>query len=181
MALSDKNKRLLLGAALLLTLGISGWLGMDGNENGVDIVETAKPAAARRTAAPARAEPALPVLAQVRGADAGEAQGEDIFKSHSWFVAPAHRPVKAAVAVPPPAPEPAAAPVPPPLPFTYVGSVQENGRTVVFLAKEQRLYTVHKGDVIDGQYRLEDVGKGRIEFIYLPLNAKQILAIRGAS
>jgi hypothetical protein len=190
MALSEKNKRLMLGGALLLTLALSAWLGMDKPEDGADVVEAtkspvAKSTASKRVAAPLRVEPALPVLAKVRATDESEPQGDDIFKSRNWYVAPPPSGHGQAVAIAPAAPIPEQAPpapVPPPLPFTYLGTVQENGRTVFFLAKEQRLYTVRKGEVFDGrQYRLEDAGQGRIEFIYLPLNAKQTLAIKGAS
>lgn len=177
MALPVEKRRLMLGGALLLTLAASAWLGlgMDKAEDGADIVEVAKPASAKRNAAPALS---LPVLAEVRATTGSEQQGEskqqaaDVFKSHSWFVAPPpSRPVQAAV-VPP---------APPPLPFTYLGTVQDGGHTVVFLAREQRLYTVRKGEVIDGQYRLEDESRGRIVLVYLPLNTRQTLIIKGAS
>lgn len=177
MALPVEKRRLMLGAALLLTLAVSTWLGMDQEET--EIVELAKPVSANRNTAPRRAAPELPlpVLAEVRATAGSEQQGEskqqaaDVFKSHSWFVAP-----------PPSRPQAAAVPpAPPPLPFTYLGSVQDGGHTVVFLAREQRLYTVRKGEVIDGQYRLEDESRGRIVLVYLPLNTRQTLIIKGAS
>lgn len=174
MALPVETRRLMLGAALLLTLAVSAWMGMDQAEEEAEIVELAKPVSANRNTAPRRAAPELPlpVLAEVRATSGSEQHADDVFKSHSWFVAPPpSRPVQAAV-VPP---------APPPLPFTYLGNVQEGGYTVVFLSKAQRLYTVRKGEIFDGQYRLEDVGSGRIELVYLPLNAKQILVIKGVS
>lgn len=179
MALTVEKKRLMLGGALLLTLAASAWLGldMDQAEDGGDVVAPAKPSSAKRGITPRHAAPALslPVLAQVRAGsrpqDETGRQADDVFEPHSWFVAPP----------PPPRPAEAAAvvPVPPPLPFTYLGSVQDGGQTVVFLAKGQRLFTVRKGEVFDGQYRLEDEGKGRIELVYLPLNVKQILVTKG--
>lgn len=182
MALPVEKRQLMLGGALLLTLAVSAWLGlgMDQAEDGAEIVELAKPVSANRNAASRRAAPelSLPVLAEVRATAGSEQQGEskqqaaDVFEPHSWFVAPPpSRPVQAAVVLP----------APPPLPFTYLGTVQDGGHTVVFLAKEQRLYTVRKGEVIDGQYRLEDESRGRIVLVYLPLNTRQTLVIKGAS
>ena len=185
-----EKKRLLLGGELLLTVGAAVWLGLADDKTGdvVDIVKAAKPQAiAKHNANVHRAGPvlSLPVLAQSQeqdlkdasGKEAGDrqAQAADIFKSHAWYV-------------PPPLSKPsrleqaeAAPPAPPPLPFTFLGIVEDDGHTVVFLAKEQRLYTVRKGEVFDGQYRLEDESSGRIEFVYLPLNVKQTLVIKGAS
>jgi hypothetical protein len=181
MALPVEKNRLMLGGALLLTMGVSAWLGlMDQTEEAADVVEIAKPVSAKRDVQPRRAASAvaLPVLAEARsGGENGQQgknkqQAEDAFKSHSWFVPP------------PPPPRPvqavAAPPAPPPLPFSYLGNVQDGEHMVVFLAKGQRLYTVRKGEVFDGQYRLEDVGNGRIELVYLPLNAKQNLVLKGA-
>jgi len=178
-----EKKRLLLGGALLLTVGTSVWLNLeDGKAGDTDgVVEVVKSQAIAKNKADRHpAEPALflPVLADAHGknpedADGKPSQATDIFKSHAWYVPP-----------PPPSPDqPVAAepPAPPPLPFTYLGKMDDDGHTVFFLAKQQRLYTVRKGEVFDGQYRLEDEGKGRIEFIYLPLNTKQTLVIKGAS
>lgn len=174
MALPVEKKRLMLGGALLLTLGLSAWLalGMDNAEDGSDVVEVAKPALDKRNATPRRAERALslPIIANVRATGETERHAADIFKSHSWIVSPPARLAQVAVV-----------PTPPPLPFTYLGTVQDDGHAIVFLARDQRLYTVRKGEVFDSQYRLEDEGRDRIELVYLPLNAKQTLVIQGAS
>lgn len=174
MARVVKKNGLVLGGALLLTLGISAWLGMDNESEVADVVEVVKQASAKQNARPRSAEPALtlPVLAEERANAENKRRAADIFKPHAWFVAPSPTHAGPVVAAPP---------APPPLPFTYLGTVEDGGRTVVFLAKEQKLYTVHKGEVFAGQYRLEDESKGRIEIVYLPLNAKQVLVIKGAS
>ncbi|MBY0577318.1 MAG: hypothetical protein K2P67_12095 [Gallionellaceae bacterium] len=178
MALSVGKKRLILGGALLLTLATSAWLGMGQAGDKADVAELAKPASAKLGAAPRRTASvsSLPILAKARAEseqeDESEPEATDAFKPHSWFVAPPPpRPVKAEVVVP----------VPPSLPFTYLGTVQDGERRIVFLAKGERLYTVSKGEIFDGQYRLEDEGRGRIELVYLPLNAKQILVTKGVS
>lgn len=174
MALSVESRRLILGAALLLTVVVSAWMGTGQAEEEAEIVEPAKPVHADRDNVPRRAAPALPlpVLAEARAAAGDERQAGDVFESHRWFVAPPP-PRQVQVAVAPPAP--------PPLPFTYLGAVRDDGRTTVFLVKEQRLYTVRNGEVFDGKYRMESDGNGRIELVYLPLNARQILVAKGAS
>lgn len=174
MALFSGKRRLVLGGTLLLTLGASAWVSMEAGkaEDATDIVEAATPGSAKRGAAPHRAAPSLslPVLAQARANGESGRRAADLFKPQNRPVLP---PRPAQVVVAPPAP--------PPLPFTYLGSAQDNGRKVIFLARQQRLYTVRKGEIIDGQYRLEDEGGGRIELVYLPLNARQLLAAKGAS
>lgn len=189
MTLSVGKKRLMLGGALLLTLGASAWLNMNHVEEEVEVVAPAKSISAKRNNAP---ELSLPVLANAHAGKNNERQASDVFKSHRWFVppppplspptppTPPPRPVE--VVVTPPVEVVVAPPMAPPLPFIYLGSVQDGGNKVVFLAKGQHLYTVRKGEVFDGQYRLEDEGNGRIELVYLPLNIKQIIVTtKGAS
>ena len=105
MALPVDKKQWMLGGALLLTLGVSAWvgLGMDKAEDAPDVVEAAKPASLKRNAAPHRAEAlSLPVLANVRAAGESEQQADDLFKSHSWIVIPPpHLLAKGEVAPPP--------------------------------------------------------------------------------
>lgn len=92
----------------------------------------------------------------------------DIFAIRSWT---------------PPAP-PSAKPAPPPppqapsLPFRFVGQIDDGpeGRAFI-LADSQRVYTVSPGDSIDERYRLEKFENGQLHFLYLPMNAHQVLSI----
>lgn len=77
--------------------------------------------------------------------------------------------------LPPPIPEPPPAPVAPPLPFRYSGMLEDGGPPAVFLSQRDELRAVRAGDVLDGRYRVTAVGRGRVDFIYLPLNAPQSL------
>jgi hypothetical protein len=180
-----EKKRLLLGGALLLTVGASVWLGLENDtaDDTVDVVQVVKPKATPKHDAHHKMPAfSLPILAKTQDRDASgnntadkQSKVADMFKSHTWYVPPpppTHSTREQAIAAPP---------EPPPLPFTYLGIVEDDGHKVVFLAREQRLYTVSKGEVFDGQYRLEGESKGRIEIVYLPLNVKQILVIKGAS
>jgi hypothetical protein len=95
------------------------------------------------------------------------AQAGDIFRRQSWAPPP------------PPAPSKLPPPSPPPLQFKYVGRVTEGDETRVFLALAERNYIVRPGENIDSQYRMDEVNDHAITLTYLPLNAKQMLAIAG--
>jgi len=112
-------------------------------------------------------------------ASMGEGTKKDAFGSKNWKPAP---PVKKTVRVRPqmPATEAVAAPPPPsppPLPFTYLGRMVDGGVTTVFLATAQGNLMAKAGDVIQNQYRLEQVTDTSLTLIYLPLNAQQQMSL----
>jgi len=96
-------------------------------------------------------------------ADEESAARIDPFRSKSWFVAPP----------PPPPPKPVA----PPLPFQFLGKVIEDGEIRVFLHHQGKHIVAKLGDVINGIYSVEEIGGGRMTFLYQPLKEKQILSI----
>ena len=71
---------------------------------------------------------------------------------------------------------PAPAPTAPPLPYKYLGQLREQGRTVVFLARDDAPVMAKAGEVIDGSYRVERISESEVEFTYLPLATRQILS-----
>lgn len=92
------------------------------------------------------------------------------------------RPFPAAAADPfaarswaPPAPVKARAPVAPPLPYAYFGRITEGGAPRVFLQRGERTYTVARGDVLDRDYRVEEIAPAAVTFTYLPLAQRQVL------
>ena len=94
------------------------------------------------------------------------------FESKSWYVPPP----------PPPPPKPAPPPPPPvptapPLPFIFLGQYQDSDKPVILLLKQDRIYTVKVGDVIDGTYRVEGIVGTTLGLTYLPLKIKQIINI----
>jgi hypothetical protein len=92
------------------------------------------------------------------------AQAEaDLFASKSWYVAPP----------PPPPPKPVA----PPFPYQYAGSMQDGDELVLFVTLGQRNYLVRKGDLLGGNYRLDEVDNHMAVFTYLPLKEQQRLQI----
>lgn len=70
-----------------------------------------------------------------------------------------------------------APPTAPPLPFLYMGKMIENGELTVFLTRNNKPYVVHRGDVLDSEYRVNAVNPLLVEFTYLPLQQVQALNI----
>lgn len=67
-------------------------------------------------------------------------------------------------------------PVAPPLPFKYFGRLTENGKSEIYVMRDQDLLTVVPGLNL-GDYRVDQVGQNQISFTYLPLKTKQTLDI----
>jgi hypothetical protein len=162
-----------LGAGALLQL-LTGSMG-----NGVDGESAlAPPVVAAEKSSPtraARAAPPLPssnvsVLLELAHRAADAAQAGELFAPRSWYSPPPPPP--------PPAPAPEAAPVAPPLPYTVLGSYTDSDNTTIyFVAREDRVYDVKPGDVLDQTYNVEAVENGQLVFVYKPLNVRQYLPI----
>jgi hypothetical protein len=112
-------------------------------------------------------------VATLRSKETARRPARDAFGSKSFYVAPPPTPVRADAAPPPPSA--------PPLPFRYVGLIQEEGALTLFLESGERLYSVKVGDVIDGNYRVEEISPQGVEFLYLPMNMRQSLNIENPS
>jgi hypothetical protein len=67
-------------------------------------------------------------------------------------------------------------PTAPPLPFKYFGRLTENGKSEIYVMRDQDLLTVVPGLNL-GDYRVDQVGENQISFTYLPLKTKQTLDI----
>jgi hypothetical protein len=91
-------------------------------------------------------------------------QADDAFQTRSW-------------APPPPvAKAPPAKPVAPPLPYSFSGLMEdEHGRTL-FLRRGDALLVGHEHDVVDANYRVEEIGDTSAVLTYLPLKERQVLA-----
>lgn len=83
------------------------------------------------------------------------------------------------MAMGPPLPPPP--PVAPPLPFTAVGAISgegvTDGKLVAFIKQQDQLLLVRAGDTVGQTYRVDSVTSQRIEFTYLPLMQRQVLAL----
>jgi hypothetical protein len=102
-----------------------------------------------------------------RTADASHASA--LFAPKSWYTPPPP---------PPPAPQVEVVPTAPPLPFTFLGSFTDaSNETVYFLTRDDRVYDVKPGDVIDSIYSVAAVENGQLVILYKPLDTRQMLAI----
>jgi len=83
-------------------------------------------------------------------------------------------------AAPPPPPAPAPKPVAPPFPYTYIGGLLDGDlRTGFFTpAAGGRVVAVHKGDTLDGVYRVDDMTDTQMTLTYLPLDEAMAVALR---
>lgn len=81
------------------------------------------------------------------------------------------RPLVPVVTAPPP-------PQAPPLPFRFLGRVHDPERGNAFmLTAGDRVLSVKAGDVLDGQYLVEEYRDGQLHFLYQPMNIRQTLFV----
>jgi hypothetical protein len=81
---------------------------------------------------------------------------------------------------PPPVPAPVAAapaepvrPAPPPLPYRFAGRLHVGNAVEVYLTKGEELVPVKKGDKLDGQYRVERIGRTEMTLVHLASGARE--------
>ena len=66
----------------------------------------------------------------------------------------------------------------PPFPFKYAGvQRQSSGRTIYFLIKDNKLYTVEVGQILDTVYSIDGEEGGQLTVTYLPLDRKQTISM----
>jgi hypothetical protein len=63
-----------------------------------------------------------------------------------------------------------------PFEYRYVGRMEVEGRPTVHLTKDEKLYPVKVGDVLDGQFRVEGIKSDGLELTYLPRKRRQFVA-----
>ena len=66
----------------------------------------------------------------------------------------------------------------PPFPFKYAGVQRQlSGRTIYFLTKDNKLYTVEVGQILDTVYSIDGEEGGQLTVTYLPLDRKQTISM----
>lgn len=154
------RRQLMLGAALVATLGAVWWASTLEQESDAapdQVAATSRPASRGATTAGPRS---LAVLVAPRP-PLPELQG--------FLQARSLQP-------PPPPPPPPPKPRAPTLPFQFVGALDEDGGRAVFLLEGTQVHMVRPGDTLGGRYRVERITATSVEFIYLPLKERQSLA-----
>ena len=90
-----------------------------------------------------------------------------LFSSHSWQ-SPASRSAAISAASP-------VTPGPPPMPYRFAGTLVQDGKLQVLLAKGDAVIPVQEGETIDGEYRVDSIGEDQITLTYLPLKKKEVI------
>ena len=70
----------------------------------------------------------------------------------------------------------------PPFPFKFAGvQRQSSGQTIYFLIKDNKLYTVEVGQILDSVYSIDGEEGGQLNVTYLPLDRKQTISLGSAT
>lgn len=164
MLRAPMGRKSILFAALAATLIAALWGKDDEIAEPVERpTRAAAPDAPQKT--PSTSAPAA-LRSEFLQRESADLEINNIFAARSWYVPP-----------PPPKPLPPVPPTPPPMPFTYIGKLEEQGRTMVFLSSQGVNYSVKQGDRIEGTYRVEEISPQAVILTYLPLNIRQTLPI----
>lgn len=155
-----------LALALVATVVAAFWPGREGSDEVVETVRRATQSAP--VPAPAVVGDTTAQVAPVAHERLVGMQ-EDLFPSQSWV--PPAPPPKPFIAPPPPPPKP------PPLPFKYLGRWVEAGELTLFLVQGEQPILVQQGQVLSGNWRVDEITERKVVFTYLPLDMQSILGI----
>ena len=64
----------------------------------------------------------------------------------------------------------------PSFPYMFIGKLMAGEKNTVFLSKNNQVYSIAEGDVLEGVYRVERLGSDNLEVTYLPERKKLTLA-----
>lgn len=173
--MTDAKRKAILGTLLAASLAAAAYVSLQ-DESAPEPETAAPPERAARTARPATRAESSPagIAAGLGRLDRPPAQVREtgLFAAKSWYVPP-----------PPPPPQPEAPPAPPsapPVPYAYFGKMIEDGAVTAFLARQNEIFVVRKGDVIESTYRVDELTPEILTLTYLPLNTQQSFQIGGA-
>ncbi len=154
-----------LAVALVAVLVASFW---PASEDTVEVVERSRPSPDVPAATPKATEPgaAARPTGPVASAERLPRMKADLFPRQTWVPPP-----KPVVRPPPPPPSP------PPLPFKYLGRWVEDGRLTVFLMQGEQPIPVKQGEVLSGNWRVDEITARSVVFTYLPLDMQSTLGI----
>lgn len=179
-----------LGLTLVMALqpGDGDDLAVSGNERAPVPPPRAAVGDAREVAAPARRG------AQPRAAPTAEQARELAWLAAAWRGRTASRPATLAPSVPagpgpwasqqpppPPPPPPVAvveaAPQAPRFPYNWVGRYVDDVPRAVISGPAQT-WVLRRGDVLEGQWRVESIADRQMTLMYLPLNQSQSVGLK---
>ena len=165
-------RQLALGAALVVTLAATAWVATRPDDEAATVAAPARRAAVVAVAATA--------ASATTATDARQPWAEAPVAQLAAWQPPPPPP-------PPPAPPPAAAappppPVAPPAPYQMIGRFIEGEGAkaveVALLSGPNKALSVKHGDVIDGQWRVEQVSTSGVSLTWLPAKLPQNIVFR---
>lgn len=173
MAINAQQRWVLIGGALLLTLGAMYMLQEPVDESAVESTDNKR---VRPTVTEVQNKPviavneSLPDLSHkaIFVADASE-KSVDLFKKHAWYVPPPPKPIVVKIEKP--------IPTAPPVPFFYIGKLENTPQgTLIFLSLRNKLVTVIAGQEVDKVWRLDKEDANALTLTYLPLGMTKVLS-----
>ncbi len=165
MAITPKQRKWILGVGLSLT--VAAVASVSGNEEKDEVV--VKPQV-RKSRTEKKTETVIP-LESLKNRSLPQ-DVRDMFAVKSWHL---EQQAEAAKKV-------AVRPVAPALPFAFIGKmIDSDGKVVVFLSQQGRIYTVSEGDDLAGNYHVDSVRAPLMTLTYLPMKIKQTLQIGEAN
>ena len=171
----------LLGATLAATVGAALWASQWPAESDAVVAATAGSSRAPAPQTAAAAAPSMPGTAQaVNWTLAGrtEWQAASAVNTAAWMPPPPPAPPPAPPPPPPPPPAPPPAPAAPAFPYQLIGRLVQ-GRTVhAFLGSPTRTLAVKAGDVVDGQWKVEQIDSNGIVLVWQPEHLRQTIAFQ---
>jgi len=144
------STRVVLYAALAVTLALTAWLAAQPDEVAVVAPVVPKPRPIRAAAPPP--------------APAGR-ERQDWPEPEPAALAAWSAPVTLA---PPPAASMPQRPVAPPFPYKWIGRLDDGEAVQALLSGPQRSFGARAGEVLDGRWRIEKVAASQMELTWLP-------------
>lgn len=176
---SSAKRQWVLGGALALTLAATLWSALSDSDEDGSLVQPV--AGQRRAAAPppskatAVAKSEQPLVATNWAAVERETwlrPENDYFAA--WAPPPPPPPPKQ-VAAPPAPPAP---PVAPAFPYQLIGRLVDGDQAQALLAGANRSLAVKVGDVVDGQWRVDQVTERGLTLTWLPAKLNQVISFK---
>jgi hypothetical protein len=158
--ITPRGRRIGLGVAAAFALAAAAWVSLQDEQAGAVVLPATQATVQAKPETPA--PPVPDEKLELQRAPIPDAPA-DPFAARSWAPQVVEKPAAPA------------APVAPPLPYTYFGRMTEDGKLYVFLQRGERSYTVKAGDVLDQQYRVDEITSNAVTITYLPLKQRQVL------
>jgi hypothetical protein len=156
-----------IALALIATLVAVFWPAREDSDEVVETVRQVDRQAAPATV-PAKPGTHSPQASPVARERLGKMQA-NLFPSQTWVPPPP--PPKPYIPPPPPPPKP------PPLPFKYLGRWVDGGELTVFLVQGEQPIPIQVGQVLQGNWRVDEISDRQVVFTYLPLDMQSALGI----